>query len=129
MNERESAYPVPSSNWAVAILRGVLWFLPAGFAILSLIVVIPFSQLLGFDYIGTFAIWVILSIAFTMATGWFYALLSKSDLTEEECMWSRRVKFFIIQLILVPLLIAVAVIALWTTNPPKFFCVINPSIF
>ena len=123
---------LPPNNRAVAIFRVILWLLPACFTFLSPIAVVPLSQQFGFGYFATFAIWMILSAAFTLATGWFNASLSNRAWTEVNGVAWRAIRFFRIQLMLMGLLLVILVILVainWSLNPPKFFCMISSLMF
>lgn len=101
-------------NLAQGSFRVLLWLIPAVFAVASYWGI----QTSGFGRAGNSAIlaWLVLNLGFIGTTGWFDAMLSRSIRRLEPerrtvVIISSMVGFFVVQLLLIPVLVGSALFA------------------
>jgi VIT1/CCC1 family predicted Fe2+/Mn2+ transporter len=89
----------PPNHPVKTLFRVLLWFLPAGFAVMSFF---------GMQYLGRgFIVWYLIVSACTFGTGWYNALLSNNSKLEGNGILFRAFIFWIVQHLLVPLILVV----------------------
>jgi len=107
----------PPRNPIYPWLRVLLWILPAGFPIISAMVIGLLHQSVWAPSGPFFGIWIILTILFVIGTGWCDYRLSPRARTHTDSAVKAVVVFFLCQLFLVPFLLACAIFALCALNP------------
>jgi len=108
----------PPRNRAQAWFLVLLWFVPTGFALASAVGLGWINEKV-FANNGTIPVVLgfSLNIAFVIGTGWFTTQLSTRARTEPGVVASRVFAFFMIQLFLIPILLALIVFCACLIDP------------
>jgi uncharacterized membrane protein len=111
----------PPTNRAQAWFRVMLWILPAGFAVASGIGVDRLKD----AYFPTQApvgtmIWFVLNFIFVIGSGWFDSQLSVRARSEVGGSADRIMRFFLLQLFLIPFLSLAFLFFACLIDPIKF---------
>lgn len=115
-----SEHERPKNHPPITLFRIILWLLPTGFAVICGFVCFVLPILVDWTYEFSFGIWLALTCIFTAGAGWFNAALSNRVKSNRGDMILSTYLFFIIQVILIPLLLGTLLYAAFEINPPKF---------
>lgn len=122
MSERKNPKPwqdAPPVNRAQACFRVIIWLLPTGFAVCSSwagnwLISRGYLPKLGFGF------WVVPNVFFMFGAAWYNALLSRRARSSPRGIVNRLVLFFLIQLFLMPLLLAILLYLACVIDPIQF---------
>ncbi len=111
----------PPTNRAQAWFRVFLWILPAGFAVASGIGVdrLKIAYFPDQALVGTM-IWFVLNFIFVIGSGWFDSQLSVRARSEVGGSADRIMRFFLLQLFLIPVLSLAFLFFACLIDPIKF---------
>lgn len=105
-------------NRAQACVRVTLWLLPTGFAFFS---AWAGNWLFEHSYVPQLGVsaWMFVNTIFVVGTGWFNALLSPHARAEPNGASKRIILFFVIQVFLIPVLLATLLYLACVIDPVK----------